>query len=214
MQHVGTVSIATAARSRLCGFRSLFSWMQHVGYPRVGTPYTLTAIAPACFDPCSPGCSTSASSSTSHLPGVNGFRSLFSWMQHVGWLVSHPCNRCRRRGFDPCSPGCSTSASLGRSSPPTNSRPVSILVLLDAARRHDKAGAHRRARSGFDPCSPGCSTSALPLISRVSPEGESFDPCSPGCSTSACGGASVATTSTSRFRSLFSWMQHVGLHTS
>src|SRR6185437_3985258 len=78
MQHVGGMDCALSV-SITTRFRSLFSWMQHVGATRHTGP-----------------------------TARNQFRSLFSWMQHVG-----PLRRAR-------------ALSTGL---------VSILVLLDAARR-------------------------------------------------------------------------------
>src|SRR6185437_14158142 len=105
MQHVGVLD-PRGARRHQPGFRSLFSWMQHVGeygptvhsLPRKVSILVLLDAARRlrprhfsvwdhlCFDPCSPGCSTSATSSRA--PGMLD------------------------KSFDPCSPGCSTSASL------------------------------------------------------------------------------------------------------
>src|SRR6185437_10411397 len=147
-RHENDVALAGAD-----GFRSLFSWMQHVGV----------------LDP---------RGARRHQPG---FRSLFSWMQHVGeygptvhslprkvsiLVLLDAARRLRPRHFsvwdhlcfDPCSPGCSTSATASRAP-----------AMLDKS---------------FDPCSPGCSTSAS-LISRTRSASACFDPCSPGCSTSA-----------------------------
>src|SRR6185437_10940960 len=157
-------------------FRSLFSWMQHVGsLPRAralstGLVSILVLLDAARRRPFCRGVLTcilvsilvlldaarrqcrSCARSTSQpvsilvlldaarrpendvaLAGADGFRSLFSWMQHVG-------------EYGP------TVHSLPRK--------VSILVLLDAARRLRPRHFSVWDHLCFDPCSPGCSTSA------------------------------------------------------
>src|SRR6185437_2680117 len=125
MQHVGNAVRAHGQPANL--FRSLFSWMQHVG-PRMTWPWP----APTGFDPCSPGCSTSASTVQPFTACRAKFRSLFSWMQHVGYapVIFRSGTTyvsilvlldAARRPPHPVHPACSTK--------------VSILVLLDAARR-------------------------------------------------------------------------------
>ena len=111
-------------------FRSLFSWMLPIG---AGFSRWLRGSELG-FDPCSPGCSPSASWRLRRWPDS----------ARVSILVLLDAAHRRRcsasgvmrsgRSFDPCSPGCTPIgllASYGRSNAVTE---VSILVLLDALR--------------------------------------------------------------------------------
>src|SRR5581483_4681415 len=87
------------------GFRSLFSWITHVGAGHVSLSR----------------------------PAATIFRSLFSWITHVG-AYTPPPGDSNPEDFDPCSPGSRTSGPY-RTSGPRRPADISILVLLDHARR-------------------------------------------------------------------------------
>src|SRR6185437_5186150 len=203
MQHVGNAVRAHGQPANL--FRSLFSWMQHVG-PRMTWPWPapmgFDPCSPGCstsafwtraahadtspgFDPCSPGCSTSASTVQPFTACRAKFRSLFSWMQHVGYapVIFRSGTTyvsilvlldAARRPPHPVHPPCSTK--------------VSILVLLDAARR--LLSSHARDRRAH--------VSILVLLDAARRPRSRF----------------LRIWNNVGFRSLFSWMQHVGCSTS
>src|SRR5690348_10230794 len=113
-----------------------------------------------CFDPCSPGISTSAATGFKASVFSEEFRSLFSWNQHVGL-------EARKLDF------ANTVLGLFRSLFSWNQhvgsehrdwlvlrKGVSILVLLESARRPPPSPFTSANDDCFDPCSPGISTSA------------------------------------------------------
>ena len=87
------------------GFRSLFSWITHVGcWSASGR-----TSAPSCFDPCSPGSRSSARRGRGRPRRRSMFRSLFSWITLFG-IAGRGASGFPTKSFDPCSPGSRSSA--------------------------------------------------------------------------------------------------------